>query len=112
DSVVPTRYQDIIGSDGVTRRYTMGYARGTKGDAVASGISIVTVNVDGIEDVGDCTGAVITDLHDALVHFLNYFVVASGEGYTSGLWGAPPRQGYANDLIVNVATFDAVKTMR
>lgn len=114
DGVNPTRYRDIQGTDGITRRYTMGYAlAGTaKGDLVASGISIVTVDLQGIEDVGDGSGAVITDLHDQLVHFLNYFVVASGEGYTSGLWGTAPTQGYDDLPIVNTTSFDEVKAMR
>jgi hypothetical protein len=112
DSMFTTRYRDIQGTDGIPRRYTMAYARGEKGRLIASGISMITVNLQGIEDVGDGTGDVITDLHDQTLHELNYFVVASGEGYTSGLWGAVPRQGYEDLPVVDDESFVRVRTMR
>jgi hypothetical protein len=112
DTILPTRYRDVLGSDGTMRRYMMGYARGVKGDLVASGSARITLNVQGIEDVGDCSGDVITDLHDQAKHFLQYFVVASGEGYTSGLWGLPPTQGLAGLPIINTDSFDEVRDMR
>lgn len=112
DSMFPTRYRDILGSDGITRRYTMGYARGEKGRLIASGISLVSVNLQGIEDVGDCSGDVITDLHDQTVHELNYFVVASGEGYTTGLWGPVPTQGFEDTPVVDSTSFETVRDMR
>lgn len=112
DSVIPNRYVDVIGTDNITRRFSFGYAFGEKGTLIASGISMLTVNMRGVESVGDSSGDLITDLHDQTQHLLNYFVVASGEGYTSGLWGPKPTQGLAGLPIVNAETFDAVKAMR
>jgi len=110
--VGPNRYVDVLGIDNINRRYTFAYARGVKGDLIASGQSIVSFNVEGIENIGDCTGTVITDLHDQTVHELRHFVLASGEGYTAGLWPAPPVQGLDEEEIIDVASFNAVKAMR
>jgi len=105
------RYRDIVGADGITRRYTMMYARGTRGEAMASGFSILTLNLEGVESQGDCDGSLITDLMDQCKHFLQYFAVASGEGYTSGLYGDVPRQGVGLLPIVDEDSFDDVKAM-
>jgi hypothetical protein len=112
DTLFGTRYRDIIGTDGVTRRFMLGYGLGEKADLVASGTSRMTLNIQGIEDIGDCSGEVITDLHMQALHFLNHFVVASGEGYTTGLWGPVPTQGYDGRTVVNQSSFQEVKEMR
>jgi hypothetical protein len=106
------RYRDVVGGDGVSRRYTFAYGLGPKADLVASGISILTVNLRGVEDQGDSDGDVLTDLHDQFLHLLNYFIVASGEGYTSGLWGPVPRQSYSDFTVVNEDSFADLKAMR
>lgn len=106
------RYRDIVGTDGVTRRYMMAYAKGVKGDLIASGTSVITFDVEGVEANGDCEGDLIEDLHDQTVHELNQFVVASGEGYTSGDWLPAPTQSEDDSLIVDVDSFTALKEMR
>jgi hypothetical protein len=112
DTYFPTRYRDIIGADGVSRRYTMAYVRGSRLQALASGSATISFDVQGVEYRGDGEGVLITDLHDQFFHLLNYFVVAPGEGYTSGLYGTAPRQGYDNRYIVDQASFIEVRDMR
>lgn len=112
DAVFPVRYRDIVGTDGITRRYTTFFAKGVKGQLLASGQSIMSFDLQGIERMGDCTGELIEDLHDQTMHELNYFVLASGEGYTTGVYGLPPMQGLLQLPVVASGTFNALKAMR
>lgn len=107
-----TPYRDITGIDGITRRWATGYGRGPKADLVASGNAIITLNIRGIEKSGAGTGALITDLHDQALHFLQNFVVASGEGYMTGGWNAMPVMGSDGVCLINEQSFRDLKTMR
>jgi hypothetical protein len=107
-----TKYRDITGLDGRTRRFTLGYGRGTKADLVASGQSRITLNIKGIEQSGASTGDLITDLHDQCLHFLRNMVVASGEGYMTGAWANTPTMGFDSICVINEESFAELKAMR
>ncbi len=82
-------FTDIIGADGTTRRYTLilfdpGSAHGL---AVAGG-AVVHVDCIGLEDVGDGTGAAITDAFSLYRHLLDNFIL---QDYQSGSWLASPQ---------------------
>jgi hypothetical protein len=47
-------------------RLWMMFVRGPEGDAIAAGTSTLRVNVDGLEDAGDGTGATITSIYEQL----------------------------------------------
>lgn len=85
-------YRDSLG-----RRYTLIYARGPKGDAlagVATGspatatTSVLLLNVRGIEDQADGTGALITDAFEQFLHwFINWGPLGD---YQTGAWLPAP----------------------
>jgi hypothetical protein len=58
------------------RNYTIVYGEvgATVPDAVAAGESKLTINMEGVEDVGDSTGDTLTAITDQLLHFLTYWV--------------------------------------
>jgi hypothetical protein len=58
----------------------------TDGDAIADGSAVLTLNVKGIEDVGDGTGDLITDIFDQYYHWL---VNWATQTYTTGDWLDP-----------------------
>lgn len=77
-------YRDIGG-----RRYTLLYVRGPDADLAASGARPITLNVEGVEDVGDGSGDLIAALPLQELHFLQNvgFVDASTpEGWLAGAW--------------------------
>ena len=84
-----TPYTDING-----HRYSIIYLKGLAGDTFAGvikpaeGSSGLTINLDGIEDVGDGTGVLITDLHAQYLHCMQNWVMQS---YETGPWLATPR---------------------
>ena len=104
-----TPYRDIIGADGVTYRRTVMYMDGARGDAIAAGTAHLTVDLDGIEDVGDGSGETITDLYLQIVHALNYFVLRS---YTSGPWPSPLMFPGTSICQVNRPSFTALSIQR
>jgi len=75
-------YVDING-----RRYTLIYATGNVADEAIGGTKPLTVNVDGIEDVGDGTGALITDIHLQYLHCIQNWILGN---YDAGAWLATP----------------------
>lgn len=82
-------FTDIVGADGTTRRYTLvlfdpGSAHGL---AVAGG-AVVHVDCIGLEDVGDGTGAAITDAFSLYRHLLDNFIL---QDYQAGAWLASPQ---------------------
>ncbi len=99
-------YIDITGTDGVVERFTMVFARGPRGDAAADGTVPLTLNICGLEDVGDASGEVITDMAYQLQHFICYWVL---QNYKTGTWGAVPTfpGGTAK---VRTTSFDTVHT--
>ncbi len=77
-----TTYEDIGG-----HRYTCVYARGTAGDAAADGTRPLRANLQGIEDVGDSTGTLLTNLLDQYLHFLRNWLL---QDYQTGAWLSGP----------------------
>lgn len=93
-------YRDYNGN-----RYTTVFARGPRSDAARDGRVPFTVNIGGIEDVGDGSGLVITSLARQVCHLLINWVLQT---YTSGAWLSPPLiNGLYSAL--KTSTFEACK---
>jgi hypothetical protein len=90
-----TQYLDINGN-----RYTMLFIRGPQGDAAANGTSPITLTMKGIEDVGDSSGTLITDLLLQYKHAVVNWILQS---YLSGAWLTTP-------VFPDDATLDQVDT--
>lgn len=102
------------------RRYTLIYARGPKGDALAgvggspvttgAATSVLTLNVQGIEGsaAADGSGALITDLHDQYVHWMINFGPL-GDYQTGGWLPAPTWAPLADHCRINIDSFLALK---
>lgn len=78
----PNVYVDIAG-----RRYTLIYAKGDLAANALSGDAPLTVNVQGVETVGDGSGTTVVDLCQQYQHFLTNFVLGD---YQSGAWLSVP----------------------
>jgi hypothetical protein len=76
------RYVDYNG-----RRYGVVYGRGVIPDQVALGEKKLTLNLRGIESVGDGTGTLITDIHLQYRHMMQNWVLGD---YQSGSWLSTP----------------------
>ena len=101
-------YTDING-----RRYFIIYLKGTAGEVLAGTVAPsegspgITVNVQGIEDIGGGTGNLITDIHDQYKHFMNNWVLQSYQGFA---WLNTPMFSDETDLeMIDEASFDAAK---
>lgn len=93
-------YRDFNG-----RRYTVFYARGPRSDSARTGRIPFSVNIGGVEDVGDGTGNVITSIARQAAHFLINWVIQS---YSSGAWLSPPTvNGYSR---VHTDSFETART--
>lgn len=105
-------YEDRTSSGfGNTRRYTLIRAAvgNADADACAAGEKTLTVFVDGVEPVGDGTGAVITDRLQQYKHFVINFVANRGpESYQSGAWLTSPTWDVFGTLvpIIEETSFD------
>jgi hypothetical protein len=108
----PVKYRDLVGTDGLTRRYTLLYAKGTKGDALAAGTASLSIDAHGVEDIGNGTGECILDLYQQAKHFLNHFFLPSGEAYLSGNWPTPPMFPDTSICRVNSTSFCALTALR
>jgi hypothetical protein len=104
-----TDYIDVVGSDGVTRRRTVIYARGAKGDAIAAGTATFRIDLEGVEDVGNGSGEVLTDLYDQAIWFFEQLVLQS---YLTGDWTCPPVFPGTSICQINRPSFRAVGTQR
>lgn len=94
------------------RRYTIirGLVGDADADACALGEKVLAVFVDGVEPVGDGTGAVILDRLQQYKHFLiNYVAHRGQDSYQSGAWLTNPTWDVFGTLveIVEEASFDA-----
>lgn len=98
----------ILGTDGVTQDFTMGFLRGPRGyQARVTGRYPVSVNVCGIEATGDGTGTMISAGAHQLAHFICYGVFGN---HTSGVWGAIPT--LPNGVpVLNRLSVDTTKTI-
>lgn len=99
-------YRDFNG-----RRYTVCYAFGPRSDLNRTGRVPLVGNIPGIEDVGNGTGDVITDLFEQVLHALvNWFLPDTP--YQSGTWLNVPTVGDGAELYsrLDVPSFRAVQT--
>ncbi len=78
---------DVTGIDGTVERFAMMTGSGPIVDDHINGRVPITMNLCGIEDNGDSSGDVITNLASQVQHFLTYFAL---QNYTTGTWGAVP----------------------
>lgn len=106
-------YEDRMSATyGVNRRYTL--IRGLVGNEDADACSLsektLTCFVDGVEPVGDGTGAVIEDRIQQFKHFLINFVANRGpNSYQAGAWLTNPEWTLSDTTvaIVDEDSFDA-----
>lgn len=89
DLYFTTPYTDLTDTNGVTERYTIIYAKGLVSDAAVGGGTPITLNVCGIETVGDGSGDLITDIAYQVMHFIAYWVLPD-ISYRTGEWGDIP----------------------
>jgi hypothetical protein len=99
-----TVYRDIGG-----QRFTFIYhTDDAEGDALADGSSVLTLAMKGIEDVGDGSGLLITDVFAQYYHWLVNW--AYGD-YQSGAWlAAPTFADEATIEMIDGTTFDTCST--
>jgi len=106
-------YEDLRSDTyGVDRRYTTIYGKVGEDDpeAVVAGTLTLAVHVEGVEPIGDGSGAVITDRIQQYKHFLiNYVANFGAASYQSGAWLSNPSWDVFGVLkpIIETATFDA-----
>lgn len=105
-----TSYQDINGN-----RYTIIYLKGIAGEtlagnlAPASGSPGVTLNIDGIEDVGDGSGTLISNIHRQYLHAIQNWILQT---YLAGAWlGTPAFEDDPTLKQVNEGSFDACEAI-
>lgn len=106
-------YEDRVSATyGNDRRYTLirGLLGNEDADKCALGERTLTAFVEGIEPVGDGTGAMITDRIQQYAHFLiNYVVNRGATSYQSGAWLTNPTWSLFDGPvdIVETSSFDA-----
>lgn len=100
-----TTYRDLTDSRGVVHRVTLIYAQGDVSEAHKEGHINITVNVCGIEDVGDGSGTLIRRAFRIYRHALNNWVIANdGKGYYSGAWLDLPTWDFAGPEVSLIHT--------
>lgn len=97
--------------DGGDRRYSLIYGAvgAEEPDACALGEMQLEALVEGTEDVGDCSGDLITDYYQQYKHFtVNYAANRGPFGYMSGLWLTAPEWNLTGDTMsmVDEDSFD------
>jgi hypothetical protein len=92
-----TQYTDING-----RRYTLIQGVGPNADAVADGTKTLTVDVEGVEVMGDSTGMLITQSFLQYLHFFQQFVLGN---YESGSWPETPLEWEPGWCQINAQSF-------
>lgn len=70
-------------------RWALVYMRGPFAEAIVAGTMTLWANIDGVEPIGDGSGAVLEALVDQIAHFWDNFVLPETP-YAGGLWGATP----------------------
>ena len=92
-----TNYTDING-----RRYTLIQGVGPNADSVAAGTKTMTVNVDGVEVMGDSTGMLMTQSFLQYLHFFRNFVL---DNYQGGFWPETPVDWEPGWCQINAQSF-------
>ena len=118
-------YVDFISSTyGVDRRYTLMFGKVTDlfaavddltdPDACALGHKQLTVAVEGVEEIGDGSGTLITDRIQQYKHWLINYVANKGlESYQAGLWLTNPTWDLFGTTvaIIDEESFDACSAL-
>ncbi len=100
----PCPFVDINGN-----RYTLIYVRGPEGDWAANGERTITLNVKGVETVGDSSGDLIVDGLDQYRHAWKNWIIQT---YRTGAWLDAPT--FADDGSLSQLdsdSFDAAKAV-
>lgn len=92
-----TPYVDING-----RRYTLIQGQGPAASACAAGTSTLTVNVQGVESMGDGSGSLTTQSYLQYLHFFRHFVL---DDYQGGSWPETPVLWEAGWCQINAQSF-------
>jgi hypothetical protein len=109
-------YQSIVGADPYEeingRYYTLCYIlKGSAiGDEVAAGSKKLTLNVQGIEDVGDGSGTLITSIVQQTKHFLRNFLAPETPQRQLWLTECPTFPHLPDLPLVDEDSFDATET--
>lgn len=107
------QFTDLVGSDGVTRRYTLiAFQPGsTLGDAVKNGAQ-VSLEAKGMETVGDGSGTLISNFYELYLHVLVNFGIQS---YVTGAWLTIPQFLFSDGVTlidrIDADTFANAKTI-
>jgi hypothetical protein len=108
-----TSYRDLLGVDGRLYRRTVIYVRDyggrTRRAELIAGTATLRVNLDGIEDTGDTSGVLVTDLYQQAAHFLNAWLIGS---YETGNWSPPPMFPDTAICQVNCPSFTTLTNLR
>jgi len=114
-----TRYVDITATieagdpTEATRRYTFIYIIGPDATSIYAGDKTMSVDLKGVEDVGDGSGTLIATVQRQHAHFArNYMfpaIVTHPDGYVSGAWLASDTWADGTDRVDNTA-FEAAHT--
>jgi hypothetical protein len=100
-------YHDITGADGQVERFAIMTGIGPRSDAHVNGQVPITLNVCGIEDVGDGSGDTITNLVSQVQHFIQHLVLANPK---TGTWGAVPTFASSTTPKVRTTSFNTART--
>lgn len=102
-------WTSIVGSDTFVdyngHRYTVLFARGQRSVDARNGDVPISINIGGVEEVGDGTGTMIDSLPRQIQHFITNFWI---QDYLTGDWlTIPTVNGYSRIL---TSSFEAVRT--
>jgi hypothetical protein len=100
----PTSYFDR--NDGRhTHRCTFILAKGERAQAHIDGSINITVNVCGVEDIGDGTGELLREGFKVKQHFeTNWIMANDGQGYFEGVWQPLPEWSLAGPTVSVIKT--------
>lgn len=115
--LVPTYagWNAIVGSDPFVdyngHRYAVFFARGERSLDHRTGKCPISVNVPGVENVGDGSGTLITELWLQILHFINNFWIQS---YQTGNWLSYPTVNgvYSRIATLSFAAMNALTAAR
>ncbi len=110
-----THYVDVVGAGsetGTTRRYTLIFVHGDDAAALAAKTKTLSVDLHGVETVGDGSGTALTAVADQYRHFLVNFGIpqSSGATYTTGAWLSSATYGDGTAKIL-VTSFDTAASL-
>lgn len=89
------------------KRVTLIYAKGATALAALDGTAPITVDVQGVEDVGDCTGTLIRSSLSQYLHWVRNWL-APETRYATGSWITTPTFAADTDIaLIDDASFTA-----